>query len=142
MMRAWARNVSSPSFRLMELTIPFPCIHFSPARMTGHFEESIIIGTRQISGSEAMRFRNVTISFCASSMASSILMSMICAPSSTCLRAIPRASSYFFSEISRKNLREPATLHRSPTLIKLFSGMIFNSSKPDKQSTFSLICGR
>ena len=54
-----------------------------------------------------------------SSIASSMLMSMIDAPSSICLAAICSASSYFPSEIRRANLREPATLVLSPTFVKL-----------------------
>ena len=52
---------SSPSFRLMELTIALPCTHFSPASITGHFDESIMIGTREMSGSAAIRLRKVTM---------------------------------------------------------------------------------
>ena len=111
----------------------FPCIHFNPATITSHLEESIITGTRAISGSDAIRLRKVVISISASSKPSSIFMSIICAPSSTCCRAILSASSYFFSLIKRRNLREPATLQRSPTLIKLFSGFTSNSSKPESQ---------
>ena len=37
-----------------ELTIDFPCTHFSPASSTDHFELSIMIGSRAISGSVAM----------------------------------------------------------------------------------------
>ncbi len=31
----------------------------------------------------------------------------------------------------RRNFREPATLQRSPTLTKLFSGVMVSSSKPE-----------
>ena len=48
-----------------------------------------------------------------------MFMSMMVAPSSICLAAIWRASSYFPSEMRRANLREPATLVLSPTLVKL-----------------------
>ena len=50
-------NASSPSFRLIELTTALPCTHFRPASITDHFDESIMIGTRATSGSEAIRFR-------------------------------------------------------------------------------------
>ena len=52
--------------------------------MTDHFDESIMIGNRATSGSDAIRFRNVTIACSESSMPSSMLTSMICAPFSTC----------------------------------------------------------
>ena len=43
-----------------------------------------MMGTRQMSGSEAIRFKKRTMAAWLSSMASSMLMSMICAPFSTC----------------------------------------------------------
>ncbi len=55
--------------------------------MTSHFDESIITGTRAISGSAAIRFRNLTIAALESSIASSMLTSMIWAPFATCWRA-------------------------------------------------------
>ena len=66
---------------------------------------------------------NVTISFSASNMASSIFTSITCAPSSTCARAIESASSYFSSLISRKNFLDPATFVLSPILTKFISGI-------------------
>ncbi len=54
-----------------------------------------------------------------SSMPSSMLMSMICAPFSTCCRATASASSYSPARISLENLGEPVTLVRSPMLTKL-----------------------
>ena len=131
--RACSTKAPSPSFSEIELTIHFPCTHFSPARITSHLEESIITGTRAISGSDATRLRKVVISSAASSNPSSMLTSITNAPSSTCLRAIDKASSYFFSFIKRRNLREPATLQRSPTLTKLISGVTSNSSSPESQ---------
>lgn len=56
-------------------------------------DESIMIGTLAISGSAAIILRKFTISALASSSPSSILTSTTAAPSATCLRAIPRASS-------------------------------------------------
>ena len=56
--------------------------------MTAQFDESIITGTRLISGSAAIRLRKVTIAALESSRPSSILTSMIWAPFSTCCRAI------------------------------------------------------
>ncbi len=51
---AFARKSASPSFRLIELTTAFPCTHFNPARITDHFELSIMNGTRAMSGSVPM----------------------------------------------------------------------------------------
>jgi hypothetical protein len=56
--------------------------------MTVHLEESTITGTRAMSGSEAIRLRKRTIAASESSIASSMLTSMICAPLATCSRAI------------------------------------------------------
>jgi hypothetical protein len=59
--RACSRNASSPSFRLMELTMALPCTHLSPASITDHLDESIMTGTRAMSGSAAIRFRKRTM---------------------------------------------------------------------------------
>ena len=77
----------------IEFTIDLPCAHFRPASITLHLLESIITGTLEISGSEAIRFRNFTIAASESNIASSILMSMICAPASTWVRATASAWS-------------------------------------------------
>ena len=61
-----------------------PCTHLSPASITLHFELSIMIGTRAMSGSLAIRFKKRVIAAAESSIASSMLMSMTCAPFSTC----------------------------------------------------------
>jgi hypothetical protein len=82
-----------PSFMEMELTTGLPCTHLRPASSTSHLEESIITGTRAMSGSPAMRFRKRTMAASASSIPSSMLMSMIWAPFSTCCLATSRASS-------------------------------------------------
>ncbi len=134
MVRAWARNVASPSLRLMELTIGRPCTCFSAVSMARQSEESIISGTRATSGSTASRDMNAAISLGASSMASSMLMSITCAPASTCERAISTASSIEPSLIRRKNLRLPATLQRSPMLRKLRSGDTSSGSRPARVS--------
>lgn len=81
--RACERNFSSPSFRLIELTTHLPCEHFKPAKTVSQFDESIISGTRAISGSEPMRLRNFDMHAGESSMPSSKLMSMRFAPFST-----------------------------------------------------------
>ena len=89
--RASRTNFSSPSLREIELTIDLPWTHLSPASMTSHFEESIIVGTRQMSGSVAISFVKRSIASTPSIIPSSMLMSMTCAPASTCWRATARA---------------------------------------------------
>ncbi len=49
--------------------MPLPCTHFKPASMTDHLELSTMIGTREISGSAASRFRNFVITASPSSRA-------------------------------------------------------------------------
>ena len=77
---------------LIELTMPLPARHFSPASITLHFELSTITGTRAISGSAAIRLRKVTMAASLSSRPSSMLTSMIWAPFSTCWRATSTAA--------------------------------------------------
>ena len=85
-------NAASPSFSEIEFTTALPCRHFSPASITENFEKSTITGTRAMSGSAAIRLRNVTIACSESSRPSSMLTSMICAPFSTWSRAIASAA--------------------------------------------------
>jgi len=80
-----------PSFIEMELTMHLPCAPLSPVSMTSHFEESIISGTRQMSGSPAASLTKRSMAPTPSIMPSSMLMSMTCAPASTCWRATVRA---------------------------------------------------
>ena len=75
--------------------------------MTDHFELSTMTGTVAMSGSAAMRRRNRVIAATPSSIASSMLTSIIWAPFVTCSRAMSTASSSAPSAISRANLREP-----------------------------------
>ena len=56
----------------------------SIATGTLHLLESIMTGTREISGSDAIKLRKRTMAAWLSSMASSMLMSMTWAPFSTC----------------------------------------------------------
>ena len=91
--RASRMNFSSPSFMEIELTIGLPCTFFRPASMTSHLEESIMTGTRLISGSAAISLVNRSIAATPSIMPSSMLMSMTCAPTSTCCRATDNAVS-------------------------------------------------
>ena len=128
--RAWARNWSSPSLRLIELTIDLPCTHFSPASSTAQFELSIITGTRATSGSAASRLRNSVITFGPSSRPSSMLTSRMFAPPSTCCRATETASARLPSRTSRANFREPETLVRSPIMVNVLSGRITSGSRP------------
>ena len=120
----------------MEFTTLFPCATFSPASIISHLELSIITGTRAMSGSDAIKFRNVVMACTPSSMPSSIFTSMICAPPSTCSLAIESASSYFSSLINRRNFRDPVTLVRSPTFTKLVSGVMTSGSNPDNFKYF------
>ena len=82
--RAFVLNASSPSLRLIEFTTPFPCTHLRPASMTLHLDESIMIGTRPMSGSAAMSRKNRSMAASESSNASSMLTSIIWAPFITC----------------------------------------------------------
>ena len=89
--RAAARNFSSPSFIEIELTIGLPWTHLMPVSMTSHLEESIISGTREMSGSLATSLTKRSIAAAPSIIPSSMLMSMTCAPDSTCWRATASA---------------------------------------------------
>ena len=93
-----------------------------------------MIGTRAISGSPAISFRKRTIAAWLSSMASSMLMSMICAPFSTCWRATASASSNSPSRIIRAKAFEPVTLVRSPMLTNSAPSPMVTGSRPDRRS--------
>ena len=127
---ACSRNCSSPSLRLIEFTIPLPCTHCKPISKTDHLELSIMMGTRAISDSAAIKFKKVSMASSESSMPSSMLTSIIWAPFSTCWRATESASSNLPSRIILANRGEPATLVRSPTLIKFDSGLTVSASSP------------
>ncbi len=122
---------------LMELTTPLPWMHFRPFSMMLHFDESIMIGTREMSGSEAIRFRKVTMASSPSSRPSSMLTSIICAPLSTCCRATIRALSYSPFRIIFLNSAEPVTLVRSPTLTNSESAAMFIGSRPARRHLIS-----
>ena len=92
-----------------------------------------MIGTRAISGSPAISFRKRTIAALLSSIASSMLMSMICAPFSTCWRATASASSKSPFRIMRAKAFEPVTLVRSPMLTNSEPASIATGSRPDKR---------
>ena len=107
--------------------------------MTSHFEESIMMGIRAISGSDATRFKKCFMAFTASSIPSSILISIICAPFSTCWRATDKASSYFSLMIKFANAFEPVTLVRSPTFTNNESSLIKKDSRPESLVTVSTV---
>ena len=92
-----------------------------------------MIGTRAISGSEAIRLRKRTIAALLSSMASSMLMSITWAPFSTCWRATASASSNWPLRISRAKALEPVTLVRSPMLTNSEPSPICTGSRPDRR---------
>ncbi len=77
----------------IELTIGLPCTHLRPASITANLDESIMIGTRLMSGSPATSLRNRSIAATPSIMPSSMLTSMTWAPFSTCWAATARAAS-------------------------------------------------
>ena len=89
---------------------------------------------RILSGSDAIRFRKRDIAATESSIASSMLMSMTCAPFSTCWRATCSASSYCSARISRAKAFEPVTLVRSPTFTKSVDSSTLKASRPDRRS--------
>ena len=116
-----------------------PCTHLRPASMTSHFEESIMMGTREMSGSEAIRFKNRVMAALESSMASSMLMSITWAPFSTCWRATSTAFSKSPFRIRRANCLEPVTLVRSPTFTNKELSPMFKGSSPESRvAEFSL----
>ena len=83
-----------------------------------------------MSGSAAIRFKNLFIEASPSSIPSSILMSIICAPPSTCSLAISIASSNFSSLINLRNFFDPVTLVLSPTFTKFLLGVNTKGSNP------------
>ena len=102
--------------------------------MTDHLELSIMIGTLQMSGSEATRLRKRVMQASPSSMPSSKLISIICAPFSTCESTMARApvkSSFLISFLKRG---EPVTFERSPTFTNEVSPMMMlKASRPLKR---------
>ncbi|GBC87081.1 hypothetical protein HRbin12_01082 [bacterium HR12] len=140
--RALARKSASPSLRLIEFTTALPCTHFSPASITSKREESIMIGTRAISGSVAMRFRKVVIAFTPSSRSASMLTSSMLAPLRTCSAAISTAPWKSPASMSRRKRAEPVTFWRSPIITNPVSGVIRKGSRPARLVTRSGAGGR
>jgi hypothetical protein len=66
-------------------------------------------------------------------MASSMLMSMTCAPFSTCWRATASACSKSPARIMRAKALEPVTLVRSPMLTNSEPAPMATGSRPDRR---------
>ena len=92
-----------------------------------------MIGTRAISGSPATSFRKRSIAAALSSIASSMLTSMIWAPFSTCWRATASASSKRPSRIMRAKALLPVTLVRSPMLTNRCPSPMVTGSRPARR---------
>src|SRR5437867_6166064 len=93
-----------------------------------------------MSGSPAIMCRNFTIAALESSIASSMLTSMICAPFCTCWRATSTAAAKSPARISLANAREPVTLARSPTLTNNESSSMVSGSRPAKRMGRDMVC--
>mmetsp|Transcript_5087 Transcript_5087/g.6188 ORF Transcript_5087/g.6188 Transcript_5087/m.6188 type:complete len:206 (+) Transcript_5087:1351-1968(+) len=139
---ACSMNFSSPTFREILLMIGLPWHHFKPASTISNFDESIMKGTFETSGSVTAILMNFSIAGTPSIIPSSTLMSITCAPSSTCCFAMSIASPYFPSTMSLLNLREPAMLHLSPTFRKGKPTSLWTSSTIRSVSPESHIFGR
>ena len=90
-----------------------------------------MIGSLEISGSEAMRFKNLVMAASESNIPSSIFTSMICAPPSTCCLATERAASKSPPNINLENFGDPVTFVLSPIFTNMVSGLSVTASKPD-----------
>ncbi len=82
--------------------------------------------------------QNRCIASADSSMPSSILMSIIWAPSFTCVSATSNPASYSFSIIRRLNFADPVILHRSPMLTNRESLVILKASNPARRQPGSI----
>ena len=90
-------------------------------------------GTLATSGSLASSSRKRVMAATPSIIPSSMQISMMFAPFSTCWRAMVTASSYLFSLISLANFGDPATFVRSPIMMKLPICCV-NGCDPDRRS--------
>ena len=90
-------------------------------------------GTRAMSGSAATRLRKRTMAACESSIPSSMLTSIICAPLTTCCRATSSAAAKSLASISLRNFAEPVTLVRSPTLTNRLASSMLRGSSPARR---------
>ena len=104
-----------------------------------HLEESNMIGTFAISGSAAINIKNRTMASFDSNIPSSMLISIIWAPFSTCCLATSKAVSKSPSIIKRLNAADPVTFVRSPTFTNNDSGPIDIASSPAKAQRFSRV---
>ena len=111
--------------------MPLPCRHFRPASITDHFEESIMTGTRAMSGSAAIRFRKRTI---AASRVEHALVHVdvddLRAALDLLARDVERAGVVARPRSGWRNFAEPVTLVRSPTLTNRLSGPMLSGSRP------------
>ncbi len=121
----------------MELTTPFPWMHFSPASSTDHFELSTTMGRTATSGSVASRFRNVVIACSDSSRSASMFTSSRFAPPRTWSSATSTAPWKSPASIRRRKRAEPVTFVRSPIITKFASSKIRNGSRPLNRGTDS-----
>ena len=96
-----------------------------------NLDESTMMGSLEMSGSGAIRLRNLVMANTPSSRPSSMLTSMTCAPDSACARAISSALSYSPLRMSFLNLIEPAMLQRSPTFMKPRPLSTVRGSRPE-----------
>ena len=103
---------SSPSSRLIELTMALPWHIRSARSMTAASVESIISGTFTL---RVRRSRNRSVSAISSRSGLARQTSSTCPPLRTWARPISAASSNFSWAISALKRREPITLVRSPT---------------------------
>ena len=107
----------------MELTTLLPCTTLRPASMISHLELSIITGTRAISGSAPIRFKNLTMAAFPSIIPSSILTSIILGPPLLLVPRLLRPLTHnLLPQSTSKIFWNPFTLVRSPILTKLGSG--------------------
>ena len=90
-------------------------------------------GTFATSGSTLSMLRKRVIAATPSIIPSSMQMSMMLAPFSTCCSAIATASLYLSSLMSFANFGEPATFVRSPIIRKLPTCCV-NASEPERRS--------
>ena len=91
-------------------------------------------GTAAMSGSPAAYNRKRFMAAGASSRASSMLMSMMAAPFSIWWRAMAIAPGISSALTMFRNLRDPATLVRSPILMKFLSREAVNALRPERRS--------
>ena len=107
-------NRSSPSSRLIELTIALPWHFIRASSSTCASVESIISGALTLRVTKSMK-RSMSAASSRSGLARQT--SSTWAPPRTWARPISEASSNFSSTISSLKRREPITFVRSPTMI-------------------------